>query len=137
MVVQVVQLWTHEGKQWYSGTVVQWYSVQLFNCCIICGGLMCSVVRVVQSCSELFGVAESCSEDVQSCSEDVQSCSEDVQSCSELFRRCSKLFICVIVVKLWLLFQLLSCSIVQLLCCLIVQLFCCSIVYIGAYLLKR
>jgi len=60
---------------------------------------MCLVVRVVQS-SELLGVAESCSEDVQSCSEDVQSCSELFRRCSELLRRCSKLFICVIVVKL-------------------------------------
>ena len=61
---------------------------------------MCSVVRVVQSCSELFGVAESCSEDVQSCSEDVQSCSEDVQKMFRVVQSCSKLFICVIVVKL-------------------------------------
>ena len=70
-----------------SGTVVQWYSVQLFNCYIICGGLMCSVVRVVQSCLELlrvvqkmFKVVQKMFKVVQKMFKVVQSCSEDVQS---------------------------------------------------------
>ena len=113
MVVLVVQLWTHEGKQWYSGTVVQCSAVQLlyylwrFN------------VFSGQSCSELFRV--------------VWSCWELFRRCSKLFRRCSKLF--RVVQKMFKVVHLCNCckimivvSIVELFNCSIALLFNCSIV---------
>ena len=118
--VLVVQLWTHEGKQWYSGTVVQCSAVQLlyylwrFN------------VFSGQSCSELFRV-------VWSCWELFRRCSKLFRRCSKLFRRCSKLF--RVVQKMFKVVHLCNCckimivvSIVELFNCSIALLFNCSIV---------
>ena len=74
----------------------------MFSCSIVIlfvEVLVCSVVRVVYSCSELVGVGLELLGAVNSRSELLRA----VQSCSELFRvgqSCPKLLVCVIVVKL-------------------------------------